>query len=48
VGASLVEAKLEGADIYFANINGAKVTDKHLATAKSLKGAKMPDGTKHE
>jgi len=42
-GANLSEADLSGADL-----SGAKVTGRHLATAGSLKGATMPDGTKHE
>lgn len=41
-------ANLYNADLSNANLNGAKVTDKQLASAKSLKGAIMPDGTKHE
>ena len=42
-GADLSEAYLEGADL-----TGAKITDKQLATTKSLQGATMPDGTIHE
>jgi uncharacterized protein YjbI with pentapeptide repeats len=42
-GASLSEANLE-----WANLSGANVTDEQLAQAKSLKGATIPDGTKHE
>lgn len=43
---------LEGADLgeavlYQADLPGAKVTDEQLATAETLKGATMPDGTKH-
>lgn len=34
---------LQGTDLY-----GAAVTNEQLATAKSLKGATMPAGTKHE
>ena len=30
-----------------ANLNNAKVTDKQLATAKSLSGATMPNGSIH-
>lgn len=42
-GTILSQANLEG-----ANLQGAKVTREQLATAKSLKGATMPDGTIHE
>jgi uncharacterized protein YjbI with pentapeptide repeats len=42
-GANLSEADLSGADL-----GGAKVAKKHLATAGSLKGATLPDGTRHE
>jgi uncharacterized protein YjbI with pentapeptide repeats len=42
-GANLSEANLSG-----ANLSNAKVTGKHLATAGSLKGTTLPDGTKHE
>ena len=31
-----------------ADLTNAQVTDEQLAKAKSLKGAIMPDGTKHE
>jgi len=46
--ADLTGANLESVDLTKTNLNGAKVTNKQLATAKSLKGAVMPDGTKHE
>jgi len=44
----LTNANLKGADLTGANLNKAKVTLKQLAMAKSLKGATMPDGTKHK
>jgi uncharacterized protein YjbI with pentapeptide repeats len=40
---SELDISLEG-----ANLSGANVTDEQLAQARSLKGATMPDGTKHE
>ena len=46
--ASLIDAILESADLTKANLRGAKVTDVQLATTHSLRGAIMPDGTKHE
>jgi len=45
-GAKLV-ANLMGADLSGANLAGAKVTQEQLNQAKSLKGATMPDGSKH-
>ena len=42
------EAILINAWLDEANLNGAAVTAKQLAEAKSLRGATMPDGTKHE
>ena len=44
----LTDANLKGADLTGANLNKARVTIKQLDTAKSLKGATMPDGTKHK
>ena len=41
-------AILIGADLSEANLKGAKVDKAELAQAKSLKGATMPDGTKHD
>jgi len=41
-GANLIGTDLQGADLC-----GAKVTHEQLAYAKSLKGATLPDGTKH-
>jgi uncharacterized protein YjbI with pentapeptide repeats len=46
--AVLTYAELGGADLSKANLRGATVTDEQLATAKSIKGAIMPDGTKHD
>jgi hypothetical protein len=45
---NLIGANLSGADLSGANLTDAKVTDEQLAEAKSLKGATLPDGTKHE
>ena len=47
-GATLLEADLSGAYLDGAYLNGAKVTEKQLSRAKSLAGATLPDGTKHE
>jgi len=47
-GAKLDRADLSEADLSGADLHGAKVPDKHLAEAKSLKGATMPDGTRHD
>jgi len=57
-GAGLTDADLEGANLegadlsnaYLggANLKGANVTDEQLATCKSLEGATMPDGSKHD
>jgi len=51
-GANLSRAFMEGAwlrsaDLDGADLGGAKVTDKQLAEAASLKGATMPDGKIH-
>ncbi len=47
-GADLSQANLYDADLSDANLSGAiGTTPEQLATAKSLKGATMPDGTKH-
>ena len=45
--AHLTQAKLREADLSGANLLRAKVSDEQLALAKSLKGATMPDGSKH-
>jgi uncharacterized protein YjbI with pentapeptide repeats len=47
-GANLSEANLRGADLIKALLRRAKVTPEQLAQTKSLKGATLPDGTKHE
>jgi uncharacterized protein YjbI with pentapeptide repeats len=52
-GADLFNADLSGADLRDAELRDAelsraKVTDEQLASATSLKGAIMPDGTEHE
>lgn len=45
--ADLEGANLEGADLSAADLSHAKVTDRQLEAAKSLKGATMPDGSTH-
>ena len=47
-GANLIGANLSGANLSGAYLVGEYVTSEQLAEAKSLKGATMPDGTKHE
>ena len=47
-GANLSGAILTGASLIEADLREAEVTDEQLAEAKSLKGAIMPDGTKHD
>jgi uncharacterized protein YjbI with pentapeptide repeats len=47
-GANLTAADLTDANLTDADLTDAIVTSEQLATAKSLKGATMPDGTKHE
>jgi uncharacterized protein YjbI with pentapeptide repeats len=47
-GANKSETDLSEADLSRAELTGANVTDKQLDKAKSLKGATMPDGTKHD
>jgi len=46
--AILHNANLSGADLSGADLSYAKVSEKQLASAKSLKGAIMPDGSKHD
>ncbi len=41
-------ANLTNADLRGANLTGAAVTDKQLAAARSLQGAIMPDGRRHD
>src|SRR5260370_25987827 len=45
--ANLSEANLNEASLTGANLRGTKVSPEQLATAKSLKGATMPDGSVH-
>jgi uncharacterized protein YjbI with pentapeptide repeats len=45
--ANLKEARLYKVNLKGANLHKATVTDEQLATAKSLMGATMPDGTIH-
>ena len=47
-GAELSGAILSGADLSLANLSTTTISDDRLATAKSLKGATMPDGAKHD
>jgi hypothetical protein len=47
-GADLTGADLTNASLIAVNLIGTIVTDKQLNKAKSLKGATMPDGTKHD
>ena len=44
---NLSEANLTGADFRRANLQKAIVAGEQLKTARSLAGATMPDGTKH-
>ena len=46
--AVLYHVNLSGANLAGANLSGAYVTSEQLGKAASLKGAAMPDGTKHE
>jgi uncharacterized protein YjbI with pentapeptide repeats len=47
-GAHLQGANLDGVYLKDTNLEGADVSSEQLAAAKSLQGAIMPDGTKHE
>lgn len=47
-GADLRDADLYAAEMQGADLSEAKVTNEQLEQAKSLEGATMPDGTKHE
>lgn len=47
VGARLRRAILKGADLTKANLSKAEVTIEQLASARSLQGAIMPDGSIH-
>jgi uncharacterized protein YjbI with pentapeptide repeats len=44
----LTEARLSNADLRETNLRGATIEDAQLAQTKSLAGATMPDGTKHD
>jgi uncharacterized protein YjbI with pentapeptide repeats len=46
--ATLFGANLSEADLSYADLGGAKVTEEQLKEAKSLKGATMPDGKINE
>jgi uncharacterized protein YjbI with pentapeptide repeats len=46
--AKLTDASLNGANLANADLMEATVSAEQLATAKSLKGATMPDGTTHD
>jgi uncharacterized protein YjbI with pentapeptide repeats len=43
----LSRANLQGANLTGANLQDAKLTDNQLTAALSLKGATMPNGSKH-
>jgi uncharacterized protein YjbI with pentapeptide repeats len=47
-GVILDAANLTRASLREANLTNAQITDRQLARAKSLKGAILPDGTKHD
>lgn len=47
-GAILKGADLSGVNFTQADLTGAEVSDEQLATAKSLAGAIMPDGSRHD
>jgi uncharacterized protein YjbI with pentapeptide repeats len=44
----LAGADLSGADLSVANLADAGVTAEQLDASKSLEGATMPDGSKHD
>ncbi len=44
----LTDANLQQANLKAANLHGARVSNEQLAQARSLEGATMPDGTKHD
>ncbi len=48
VNADLSGADLSDADLSYVDLTGALVTEEQLAKCKSLKGATMPDGSKHD
>jgi len=47
-GANLVSSSIDGADLNGADLRGTIVREEQLNEARSLKGATMPDGTKHD
>jgi uncharacterized protein YjbI with pentapeptide repeats len=47
-GAILIRANLKGTDLSGADLSEVTVTPEQLSQAASLKGAIMPDGTKHD
>jgi uncharacterized protein YjbI with pentapeptide repeats len=47
-GANLCEADLRGTDLCGANLSGANLRGAKLGQAKSLAGATMPDGARHD
>ena len=47
-GVSMTRPTVSGADLREADLTATGVTDEQPAQAKSLKGAILPDGTKHD
>jgi uncharacterized protein YjbI with pentapeptide repeats len=47
-GAKLLGANLREADLSLADLSGTQIAETELEKAKSLEGATMPDGTKHD
>lgn len=47
-GEVIVDADLTDANLTGANLEGASITDHQLQQCKSLEGATMPDGSKHD
>ena len=47
-GAELVGADLSEADLSRADLSGTRITQANLGKARSLEGAILPDGTKHD
>lgn len=47
-GAKLEGARLAGADLSQADLSGTQLTKTDLEKAKSIEGATLPDGSKHE
>lgn len=48
LNADLRGAKLDGVDLSEADLRNAKITPQQLKSVKSLRGATMSDGTKHD